>query len=572
MKNETKINYRLYARKSSVAEDKQVLSIASQIDELKKIIADRKIVLRDEDIMREEHSAKTAYTRPVFEQLIKDIDQGKVQAIIGWHPNRFARNAVDAARLIEQMDLNKLVEIVTPSQTYRNTPQDKFFFTMLCSQAKMENDSKGIDVKRGLRRKNQMGHPGGVAKPGYKNDYGKKGERRVLVDPERFGLVKQLLEMFLTGKHSVRALLKYSNEVMGFKTIQRTKEGGAPLQLSQLYRMLKDPYYAGFFYGKDENDQMVRYEVNQEISRMITEEQYWQIQSLLGRKGIPCPSTNRYTFPYTGKTRCGTCGCSVVAENKHQLICPTCRHKFAYKNREDCPSCHNKISEMNGATYLHYMYYHCSKKRDVNCPERSVHQSTIDTSIAEFIEENLSISQPLSDWCIERLDEMSKNDKQNEYERKAAWVKQKEDKECEYDQLVQMRMKGLIDDDTEFLRLKATLKADIQRIDVVLADMGGANLSSIEKARDVFVMMVGLSKAFRGGSFEDKQEALSVLGSNLTLKDKKLNISTGELFSTIAKGLLEAKQINPRFEPEKYGPVKDETEAFASVRPTLLRG
>ena len=489
-----------------------------------------------------------------------------------WHPNRLSRNAIDAARLIQLMDEGKLVEITTPSQTFRNTPQDKFFFQLMTSQAKMENDAKGIDVKRGLRKKNQMGHPGGVAKPGFINDYGKKGERKPLVDPERYGLVKQHLEMFLTGKHSVRALLKYSNEVMGFKTIQRKKEGGARLQLSQLYRMLKDPYYAGFFYGKDENDQIVRYEVSQEIPRMITEEQYWQIQTLLGRKGIPCPSTNRYTFPYTGKTRCGTCGCSVVAENKHQLICPTCRYKFAYKNREDCPKCHNKISEMNGATYLHYIYYHCSKKRDASCPERSVHQTTIDTSIADFIENNLTVSESLSAWCIERLDELAKNDKQSEYERKATWVQQKTDKEREYDQLVQMRMKGLIDDDTEFLRLKATLKADIQRIEAVLGDMGGANLTSLEKAKEIFVMMVGLSKAFKGGTFDDKQEVLSVLGSNLTLKDRKLSITTKKLFSEIAKGLLEARQINPTFEPSKYEVDKDETEVFASVRPTLLRG
>jgi len=71
-------------------------------------------------------------------------------------------------------------------------------------------------------------------------------------------------------------------------------------------------------------------------------------------------------------------------------------------------------------------------------------------------------------------------------------------------------------------------------------------------------------------AFEEKQEALSVLGSNITLKDKKLNVINAEIFSVIQKGLLEAKSKNRAFEPKKYQANKGETEVFASVIPALL--
>jgi DNA invertase Pin-like site-specific DNA recombinase len=242
-----KINYKAYPRKSSEADDKQVLSIDSQISELKKLAIDKGITIKDEDVMQESHSAKNAFARPVFEQLVREIEQNKVQGVVAWHPNRLSRNAIDSGRLIQLMDEGKLIEIVTPSQTFRNTPQDKFFFTLMTSQAKMENDSKGIDVKRGLRKKNEMGYPAGIAKTGYKNDYGIKGQRRVIVDSERFELVKQLFLMYLTGKYSVRSLFKHAKEVMGLKTIQRRKEGGTPIHLSRFYELLKEPFYAGFF-------------------------------------------------------------------------------------------------------------------------------------------------------------------------------------------------------------------------------------------------------------------------------------------------------------------------------------
>lgn len=572
MKTTTKkMNYKAYPRKSSEAEDKQALSIDSQIDELRRLAASKKIVLKDEDIMPESHSAKAAFSRPVFEQLIKEIEQGKVQGILVWHPSRLSRNAVDAARLIQLMDEGKLVEIVTPSQIFKNSPSDKFFFNLLTSQAKMENDSKGIDVMRGLRKKNELGFPAGVAKPGYVNDYGKKGQRRIMADPERFESVKQLLLMFLSGKHSVRSLLKHSDEVMGLKTIQRTKEGGKAIKLSRLYDMLKDPFYAGFFYGKDENREIKLYEVSDTVPRMISEEQFWQIQAMLGRKGAARPKTNKGVFPYTGRTRCGTCGGSVTAENKYQLICSDCKHKFAYQNKEHCPMCQMKISGMTKPTYLHYVYYHCTKRKDSTCPEGSVHESDIDDSLASHVEEQLEVSEALSEWCIIFLDKIVEEERKNEYERKANWERDLAQKEKESAELVNMRIKGLLDDD-QFIKTKEILEADKRRIRQILGDMGGVETAKVEEVKKAFKLIVGASKVFREGTFDEKQEVLSQLGSNLTLKTKKLSVINKELFSLISKGLLEARAQNSTFEPRICEVDKDETEAFASVRPTLLRG
>src|SRR3989344_840309 len=94
------------------------------------------------------------------------------------------------------------------------------------------------------------------------DDYGKKGNRKIFVDPDRFDLVKDVLLTFLTGRYSVRKLLEYSDKKLRLTTIERKKEGGKPIKLSRLYEMLKDPFYAGFFYAKNENGVNTRYEVS----------------------------------------------------------------------------------------------------------------------------------------------------------------------------------------------------------------------------------------------------------------------------------------------------------------------
>ena len=132
------ITFRAYARKSSEQEERQALSISSQTEWIQKSIQDCGIALdENEDILTETKSAKKSYTRPVFGQLVEDIEKGKVQGIIAWHPDRLSRNAGDAGRLIDLFDEGKIKLIITNTQTFRNTPSDKFFFGMLCSQAKM---------------------------------------------------------------------------------------------------------------------------------------------------------------------------------------------------------------------------------------------------------------------------------------------------------------------------------------------------------------------------------------------------------------------------------------------------
>jgi len=569
--HQAKINYKGYARKSSEAEDKQVLSIPSQVADDIKFSLLRNIKVGETDFLTEEKSAKTPHGRPAFETLVKSIEGGEIQGIITWHPNRLSRNPIDAARLVDLMDRGKLIEIATQQQTFRNTPNDKFIFALLCLQAKMENDNKSIDVKRGLRKKYEMGFPPSLAKPGYINDCGEKGKRKWLPDTKLFSPVKQLFELFLTGQYSVRKLLRYSDEVLGIKTIQRKKEGGKPIKLSQLYSMLEDPLYAGFFYANDENGEQKRYEVNESVPRMITEEHYWQIQTLLGRKGRPCPSVNKRSFAYVGRTKCGTCGGAVTAEHKHQLICSNCKKKFSYQNKTNCPYCGIKIEDMENPKYLHYIYYHCTKRRTPDCPEGSIQEKYVNESVASYFENNLKISSSLKDWCINHLDELEKNDRQNEFERRAVWEIEKEKKENEYKEYIVMKGKKLIDDD-EFLTLKASIKADLEKIEKTLSGISGGDTSALERAKHAFSLAVGVAETFRNGSFDEKTGALSDLGSNLTLKDKKLEISSKKLISIIINGLLEAKTQNRAFEPAKIEVNKGKTEVFASVCPTLLRG
>lgn len=150
-----KLNYCLYVRKSSESDERQAMSIESQVKEMSSLAAKESIYIKD--IRTESYSAKTSGSRPVFSKMIEDIKSGVFNGLLTWAPDRLSRNAGDLGTLIDLMDAEKLLTIRTFTQVFGSNPNEKFLLMILCSQAKLENDNRGLNVKRGIRAKCEMG-------------------------------------------------------------------------------------------------------------------------------------------------------------------------------------------------------------------------------------------------------------------------------------------------------------------------------------------------------------------------------------------------------------------------------
>src|SRR3989344_5935969 len=272
---DTKLIYDGYERKSTEDSNHQVASIESQDRELKEF--KDKLNLSVRKFISESKSAdKTG--RPVFKQLLQDLEESKINAILTWHANRLARNAYDAGRLIYLMDEGKLIEIRTPHRVFKNTPEDKFMLTLEFGISKKDSDDKIIVVKRGLKNKALNGWRPGVAPHGYLNDKaGDEGNRKIFIDPERFNFIKRVFQMKYEGV-SIKEILRIANEEWGFRTRPKKNYPSIPLYPSTLYSILSNPFYCGRFeYGG------VWYEGKHE--KAVEPEIFDQIQLMLGSKG-----------------------------------------------------------------------------------------------------------------------------------------------------------------------------------------------------------------------------------------------------------------------------------------------
>ena len=146
--------YFIYARKSTDDEERQLLSIPAQIDELRTYA--KKENLEVIDTLIESKTAKKP-GRKIFNELLSRIEAGEADGIISWHPDRLARNAVDAGRIIYLLDTKKLIDLKFPTVYFQNNPNGLFMLSIAFGQSKYYVDSLSENTKRGLRQKNPSG-------------------------------------------------------------------------------------------------------------------------------------------------------------------------------------------------------------------------------------------------------------------------------------------------------------------------------------------------------------------------------------------------------------------------------
>ena len=146
--------YFLYCRKSSEAEDRQILSIDSQVTELKRDAARRGLKIID--VLTEAKSAKAPGARPVFNSMMQRLYAGEADGILCWKLDRLARNPADGGSIIWAMKQHG-VTVVTPLPTYGQSEDNVVWMYLEFGMAQKYVDDLSRNVKRGLKTKAEMG-------------------------------------------------------------------------------------------------------------------------------------------------------------------------------------------------------------------------------------------------------------------------------------------------------------------------------------------------------------------------------------------------------------------------------
>jgi len=538
MKQENIIKYFLYCRKSTDEKDRQVLSLPSQESEAIQRFGNLKII----KLPHESVSAFEPDKRPVFKNMIERIKKGEAQGIIAWHPDRLSRNPKDAAEIIYLLDIGKLKDLKFCSYYFDNSPEGKMMLQITLSQSKYSSDKLSKDVKRGMDKKALSGWRPGLAPLGYLNSKTNlKGEQVIRSDPECFNVVKQMWQLLLTGNYTAPQILKIVSDEWKFRLPATKKRSSRKFHLSELYKIFTNPFYYGWYEWTAGSGNWIK--GNHEP--MITEEEYDRAQFLLGRKGKPKPKTHKFAF--TGLMKCGSCGAMVTAEEKFKR-------------------------QKNGNVH-HYIYYHCTRRINPDCVEKSIELKEFTKQVDETIE-GLTISERFKDWAIKYLHEIREDEAKANEETIFAKHKRYESIIGQIDNLLLKYTSPENSDsqlmtEEEYTRLRSRLLKEKDELETKLNATGDQIKEWVELSEKTFNFACYANVWFAKGDLNTKRAIFACLGSNLLLKDKKVSIQLKKPFNFIFEGLPQAEGELARLEPLKMGENKANLKDFASKFPLL---
>ena len=457
-------NYFLYARKSTDEPDRQILSIEAQIAELKEFAAKEQLNVVQTFI--ESQTAKEP-GRPIFNDMLSQIEKGRAEGILAWHPDRLARNSIDGGRIIYLIDSGKILSLKFPTFWFENTPQGKFMLNIAFGQSKYYVDNLSENVKRGLRQKVRRGEYPGVAPTGYLNN---RLTKKMVPDPERFRLVQKIFKLYSTGNYPLKEVRSIITEA-GLRS--RT---GKVLCVSNIQAILVNPFYYGAFKFNGEI-----YEGNHKLA--VSKKLFDKCQEVMKSKAH---HTNRGVkfFVFRGLFKCGECGCGITAEIQKG---------------------HN--------------YYRCTKKK-IPCSQKYVREENLDEQISNILQK---VSLPGS-WVKMMISELDKEkDKTERADFSFVQNLKSQIRECKdkLDKLLDLQLSGTISTE-EYAEKKQKILNQKIEISEKLRAFQQKGLSWLEPAKNFILASNEAKKAALGTDLVEKAQFLKKVGSNLVLVDQNI--------------------------------------------------
>lgn len=205
MDNERKIAG-VYIRVSTEDQAREGFSLGEQEEKLLQLCKFKELevykVYKDAGI-----SAKDMEHRPQFQEMLKDMKEGKLNYIVAYKLDRITRSVRDLEELISVLEQYNCFLLCDRDDVNTSTANGRFFVRMLTVLSQLEIEIVSERTKFGLNGAIKSGHIPGQRPFGYKS----ADDKRMVIDNATRPYVEKIFDMYLEGK-SFQQIANYFKE------------------------------------------------------------------------------------------------------------------------------------------------------------------------------------------------------------------------------------------------------------------------------------------------------------------------------------------------------------------------
>ncbi len=425
--------------------------------------------------------------RERFNEMIEDGKLGLFDLVITKEVSRFARNTLDSIRFTREL-LSNGVAVYFQSDNINTLDEDsELRLTIMSSMAQ--------DESRKISNRVRFGHHQAIKNGtvlGTNNMFGyTKKDGKLIIDEEQAEFIRELFEMYATGKFSMKQMEKHFYQ----KGIRNSK--GNKLSHSTMGNIIRNPKYKGYFVGNkvvitdlftkkqkflpEEEWVMYKDETGETVPAIISEELWEKANEVLYMRSQDVITAQHKTVHQnllTGKLICAHCGK------------PYYRKDAVGKNKEKMSKwvCSGKIK--NGAD---------------SCPSHAIYENEIKPIIEDIFKSGQQNIEELSACVLKLVAELlDANDNQTEINKINKDIITQEKMKTK---LLEHNTNGNITDD-DFVKMTADCNVEIERLHQQLEMLTAtakteqdmkkelANIKTILKAAEKHIDDEEIDKAF----------------------------------------------------------------------------
>lgn len=170
--------------------------------------------------------------RPALQEMLQDIQNGDIQAVVIYKLDRLSRKQRDTMYLIEDIFLKQNIELVSINESLdTSSPTGRAMIGMLSVFAQLERDTITERLSGGRKQKAKTGgYCGGNSAIGYANE---RGSKALSIDNSKSDTVKRVFELRENPELTLQQIADQLNQE------GHTTKQGAKFAPTQVMRILK---------------------------------------------------------------------------------------------------------------------------------------------------------------------------------------------------------------------------------------------------------------------------------------------------------------------------------------------
>ena len=281
------------------------------------------------------------FERPAFQQMLSDVEAGKINCIVVKDLSRLGRNTIDTGFYIEKYFPLHGVRFISVNDQFDSEDSENNGSHLIVPLKNMINEAYAADISRKVRSQQRQAMQEGRfvgARPPYGYIKDPQDCHKLLIDPDTAPVVRQIFQWAVEGVAVNRIVLNLNEQdipapgqykaSVGIITSKKLT-GGGKWQTRTLHRLLSDEVYLGdMVQGKTKTvghrqiatDPREWVVVRGTHEPLVSRELFAQVQAI--RESIAGKYSRNPKEPYSinilrGRVFCGCCGKNLHRQRRH---------------------------------------------------------------------------------------------------------------------------------------------------------------------------------------------------------------------------------------------------------------